>query len=148
MDFEAIVHLVLPAVTGEGARGQWTKQEVIFEVANNEYGRKICVGFWNDKAASAAALRVGERVMVSVNIESRERNGRWFTEARGWKFTILNPNAAAPAPQPYAQPQYGQQTYGQQQPYAQPQQQPYAQPAPQPAAEPAAAPSMVDDLPF
>ncbi len=155
MDFEAIVHLVLPAVTGEGARGPWTKQEVIFEVANNEYGRKICVGFWNDKAASAAALRVGERVMVSVNIESRERNGRWFTEARGWKFTILSPNAQ---PQAYAQPQgqgYGQtQGYAQQpQAFAQPQQQygqqqqPYSQPAATPAPEPAA-PSMVDDLPF
>ncbi len=165
MDFEAIVHLVLPQVTGEGARGQWIKQEVVFEVANNEYGRKICVGFWNDKAASAAALRVGERVVVSVNIESRERNGRWFTEARGWKFTILNPNATAggygAAPQQqqygaqpsYAQPQqpYGGQPYGGQ-PYGggQPQQpyggQPYSAPVSQPEAQPA--PAMVDDLPF
>lgn len=143
MDFEAIVHLVLPQVTGEGARGQWIKQEVVFEVANNEYGRKICVGFWNDKAASAAALRVGERVVVSVNIESRERNGRWFTEARGWKFTIISAGVpaggygAAPQQQPYGGQPYGGQPYG-----GQPQQA-YAQPA---AAQPA--PAMVDDLPF
>lgn len=89
MDFEATVHLVLPVVKGQGARGEWTKQEVVFELAQDQYNRKICVGFWNDKAPAAAALRVGDRALVSVNIESRERNGRWFTEARGWKFTML-----------------------------------------------------------
>ncbi len=93
MDFEAIVHLVLPEVKGEGARGQWTKQEVVFQLANDQYDRKICVGFWNDKAPSAAALRVGERLVLSVNIESRQRNGRRIKEARAWKFTILSPTA-------------------------------------------------------
>ncbi|MEG0467721.1 MAG: DUF3127 domain-containing protein [Mucinivorans sp.] len=137
MDFEATVHLVLPVVKGQGARGEWTKQEVVFELLQDQYNRKICVGFWNDKAPAAAALRVGERVLVSVNIESRERNGRWFTEARGWKFTLLNgANVSAPMGG-YDAPMGGG----------------YAQ-APAPSAAPAAAPeyqaphSTVDDLPF
>lgn len=88
MDFEAVVHLVLPLVTGQGARGEWKKQEVVFELPG-EFSRKVCVGFWNDKASDAGALRIGDRVAVSVNIESRERNGRWFTEVRGWKMSRI-----------------------------------------------------------
>ncbi|MEG2319499.1 MAG: DUF3127 domain-containing protein [Mucinivorans sp.] len=86
MEFDVTVYLVLPEVTGEGARGQWKKQEVVFNLPG-EFNRKLCVGFWNDRAPMAAALRPGDHVMVSVNLESRERNGRWFTEARGWNST-------------------------------------------------------------
>lgn len=144
MDFEAIVHLVLPVVKGQGARGEWTKQEVVFELPAEQYNRKICVGFWNDKAPAAAALRVGDRALVSVNIESRERNGRWFTEARGWKFTVLNNAAGAPAAGGYAAPAqggYGAPAAGG---YAAPAQGGYGAEAPE---APAAAP-MADDLPF
>ncbi len=144
MDFEAIVHLVLPVVKGQGARGEWTKQEVVFELPNEQYNRKICVGFWNDKAPAAAALRPGDRAVVSVNIESRERNGRWFTEARGWKFTVLNPNAVASATEGYAAAP-AQAPYGGS-PYSTPAQ---PQAYPQPSAELQAAPApTADDLPF
>lgn len=146
MDFEATVHLVLPVVKGQGARGEWTKQEVVFELAQDQYNRKICVGFWNDKAPAAAALRVGDRALVSVNIESRERNGRWFTEARGWKFTMLGvgqgmPSQGAPDGfEGYDAPQSAGQSYGQSAP-----QSGYAS---APAYTPAPAPAPVDDLPF
>lgn len=134
MDFEAIVHLVLESVKGQGARGEWTKQEIVFELPSDQYNRKICVGFWNDKAPAAAALRIGDRVMVSANIESRERNGRWFTEARGWKFTVLSNTPGGSAPQGgYAAPEQG--GYGA--PQSQPQASAYEAPAP-----------MADDLPF
>ena len=168
MDFEAIVHLVLPEVRGQGARGEWVKQEVVFELVGDQFSRKICVGFWNDKAPSAAALRVGERVVVSVNIESRERNGRWFTEARGWRFTILAPGVptpsgygtpapvgyGAPAPAGYGAPAptgYGTPApsgysapMGQSQAYPQP----TATPAPAAMPEQPVATPTSDDLPF
>lgn len=138
MDFEATVHLVLPVVKGQGQRGEWTKQEVVFELAQDQYNRKICVGFWNDKAPAAAALRVGERALVSVNIESRERNGRWFTEARGWKFTLLGAGAAQGAPAPS----------GYEGGYDAPAAGGYASAPAATAPAYTAAPSAVDDLPF
>lgn len=154
MDFEAVVHLVLPLVTGQGARGEWKKQEVVFELPG-EFSRKVCVGFWNDKAADAGALRIGDRVAVSVNIESRERNGRWYTEVRGWKMSRIEMQpiiGGYGAPQQgYSQPQqqqgggYGYQQpqggYGAPQGYSQPQQGGYESPQ-QPGSAPA------DDLPF
>lgn len=97
MDFEGTVLTVLPVVKGTNARGEWIKQEVIFEQPG-EFNRKICVGFWGDKAAEAGTLRPGEVVNISANVESREFNGRWYTDVRAWRMTHKAPAAAAPAP--------------------------------------------------
>ncbi|MBQ5670535.1 MAG: DUF3127 domain-containing protein [Tidjanibacter sp.] len=112
MEFKGLVYKVLPVVKGQGARGEWTKQEVVFEMPD-EFNRKLCVGFWGDKALDAAGLKPGEMVEVSINLESREYNGRWYTEARAWKLTRAAAEpapAAAPAPEvapfPTAEPAY------------------------------------------
>lgn len=109
MEFEGLVYRVLPAVKGTSARGEWTKQEVVFELPG-EFNRKLCVGFWGDKALEATALKPGEQVEVSINLESREYNGRWYTEARAWKLARKQPEVAALAddmpPMPTEEPAY------------------------------------------
>lgn len=98
MEFEGIVYRVLPVVKGTSQRGEWVKQEVVFELPG-EFNRKLCVGFWGDKAQEAGTLKPGEKVSVAINLESREYNGRWYTEARAWKLTrIVAQPAAAPMP--------------------------------------------------
>lgn len=97
MEFEALVLQLLPIVKGVSPRGEWVKQEVIFEQPG-EFGRKVCVSFWGDKAQDAADLKPGEKVKVSANVESREHNGRWYTEVRAWKIAKEGGHAgAAPA---------------------------------------------------
>ena len=40
--------------------------------------------------------------MVSVNVESREYNGRWYTDVREWRIQPKSAEpAAAPAPSDY-----------------------------------------------
>lgn len=94
MEFEALVIQLLPMVKGVSSRGEWVKQEVVFEQAG-EFGRKVCVSFWGDKAQDAAELKPGEKVKVSANVESREHNGRWYTEVRAWKLAKEGGRAAA-----------------------------------------------------
>lgn len=142
MDFEVTVHMLLPLVTGQSARGEWKKQDVIFDLPG-EFNRKLCVGFWNDRAVDAAALRPGDRVALSVNVESREYNGRWYTEVRAWRMNRLDAQAGAGAPAGAYPPPYppADAASGGQQPYQQ-----TSQPS-QPAAQPTSA-ADVDDLPF
>lgn len=97
MEFEGVVWRVLPQIKGTSARGEWVKQEVVFELPG-EFNRKICVGFWGDKADDAATLKPGETIAVSANVESREYNGRWYTEVRAWR---INRKSTAES-QPYA----------------------------------------------
>ncbi len=84
MEFEGIVFRKLPEMTGSSARGAWKKQDVVFELPS-EFSRKICVTFFGDRAEDAAALQEGDNVTVSVNVESREYNGKWYTDVKAWK---------------------------------------------------------------
>lgn len=95
MEFEGVVFKVLAPLKGTSQRGEWVKQDVVFDQPG-EYSRKVCVSFWGDKADDAAKFREGEKMAVSINAESREYNGRWFTELRAWKFNRAE--VAAPAP--------------------------------------------------
>ncbi|MDR2912946.1 MAG: DUF3127 domain-containing protein [Alistipes sp.] len=85
MEFEGVVFRKLPEMSGTSAKGAWKKQDVVFELPS-EFSRKICVTFFGDRAEDAAALSEGETVNVSVNVESREYNGKWYTDVKAWKI--------------------------------------------------------------
>ena len=59
MEFVGKVLEILPAVTGQSARGTWERQTVVFEQANKQFGKEIAVTFMN-KGQDVAMLRVGE----------------------------------------------------------------------------------------
>jgi len=76
---------VLPLITGQGRNGEWRKQEFVIEIANEgNFPKKACFSLWGDKI-DQAGLTLNENVKVHFDIESREYNGRWFTEARAWR---------------------------------------------------------------
>ena len=97
MDFVGVVYRILPPQSGTSARGQWQKQEVVFELPD-EFSRKVCVTFFGDRAQDAASLQVGDKLNVSVNIESREYNGKWYTDVRAWRVQPKQEEAAVAAP--------------------------------------------------
>ena len=87
------IHRVLPLVTGEGKNGTWRKQEFILET-NDQYPKQICISAWGDKI-DENIIKAGVAVTVSVDIESREYNGRWYTDVKAWKFDAQNAPGAA-----------------------------------------------------
>ena len=96
MDFEGKVLEILPAVTGQSARGTWERQTVVFEQANKQFGKEIAVTFMN-KAQEVAMLQKGQSYTVSFDIESRNYQGRWYTDVRAWRVQPVQAQAAAPA---------------------------------------------------
>lgn len=85
MEFEGTVYKILPLTKGTSARGDWQRQDVVFEMNEGSFARKICVTFFN-KPDDVARLREGATYTVSVNVESREYNGRWYTDVRAWRL--------------------------------------------------------------
>ena len=148
----------LPVESGTSARGEWKKQNFVIETIE-QFPRKICIAAWTNSIPVLDTFQIGENVCVSVNIESREFNGKWYTDVRAWR--IDRPGQMPVQPQmpgmPYGQPMqqgYPQQPYMQQpQPqYAQQPQQPQMPAqmpfgAPQAPEYPAESPS-ANDLPF
>lgn len=83
MELKGKVVQLLQPQTGMGKKGQWKKQEFILET-QSQYPKKVCLSAWGEKI-DQYNLSVGDIVTVSVDLESREYNGRWYTEARAWK---------------------------------------------------------------
>ena len=112
-----IIH-VLPLQEGVSKAGNpWKKQEYVLET-EEQYPRKV----YQYPAA------IGEDVVVSFDLESREFNGRWYTDVRAWKIEKSAPVAQGvpdmpPMPNDIA-------------------------PFPPAPAAPDLAPSPTDDLPF
>ena len=103
MEFEGTVYKILPVTKGTSARGEWQRQDVVFEMNEGSFTRKICVTFFN-KPEDVARLKEGSAYNVSVNIESREYNGRWYTDVRAWRVQPKQEAAPAPAPTPEMPP--------------------------------------------
>ena len=99
MEFEGTVYRIMPVTKGTSARGEWQRQDVVFEMNDGSFTRKICVTFFN-KPDDVARLREGATYQVSVNIESREYNGRWHTDIRAWRIQPRQQEAPAAAPMP------------------------------------------------
>jgi hypothetical protein len=83
MDITGKVVNLLPLQTGQGKNGVWKKQEFILETPG-QYPKKVCLSLWGEKV-DEIKLTPGETITASVNVESREYNGRWYTDVRAWK---------------------------------------------------------------
>lgn len=91
---------VMPEVTGNGRNGQWVKQEFVIETQDT-YPKKICMSVWGEKVNDLKQYTLGDNVKVSINLESREYNDRWYTEARAWKLELADSGGATmPTSQP------------------------------------------------
>jgi hypothetical protein len=74
---------VLPEKSGTSARGQWRKQEYVIEVPG-EYPKQVCFMVWGDKI-DQFRIQQGQELTVSFDLESREYNGRWYTDVKAWR---------------------------------------------------------------
>lgn len=92
MQLTAKLVQLLPLQTGTGKNGQWKKQDIIVET-ESQYPRKVCISVWGDKI-DTNQLQIGQALNISFDIESREYNGRWYTDVKAWKIESAG---AAPA---------------------------------------------------
>ncbi len=92
MQLTAKLIQVLPLQTGTGRNGEWKKQDVIVET-DGQYPKKICISIWGDKA-NEAVLQIGNILDIQFDVESREYNGRWYTDVKAWKVDLANAAAA------------------------------------------------------
>lgn len=73
---------VLTEESGSGTRGDWVRRSVIVE-HGEEYPRKLCVtAYSQEKADILATLSPGQLLQMHITFESREHEGRWFTDCR------------------------------------------------------------------
>ena len=96
---------ILPKQSGESARGTWVRGGFVIET-QEQYPKMVAFTmFGEDKAAMIESIPVGTQINVHFSPESREFQGRWYTDLRCFRVDTFVP--AQPAPgfqQPVAQP--------------------------------------------
>ena len=104
MDIKGKIIQKMEPVGGVSKAGnQWKKQEYVLETLDS-YPKKVKFDFFGDRA-DQYPLEVGDVITLSYDIESREFNGRWYTDIRGFKAMKEDANmAGAPAPYPAGAP--------------------------------------------
>ncbi|WP_018341661.1 DUF3127 domain-containing protein [Cytophaga aurantiaca] len=85
MEISGKIVALLPGQSGQGKNGTWKKQEYILETTG-QYPKKVCFSIWGDKI-DQFAVKQGETVEISFDVESREYNQRWYTELRAFRVT-------------------------------------------------------------
>ena len=85
MEISGKIIELLPEKSGQSANGEWRKQEFILETGA-QYPKKVCFMVWGDKIDDFK-IQQGENLSVSIDIESREYNGRWYTDVKAWKVS-------------------------------------------------------------
>jgi hypothetical protein len=86
MQITAKLTQLLPIQTGSGKNGEWKKQDIIVET-DGQYPKKVCISIWGDKI-SEDQLQIGNQLKIDFDIESREYNGRWYTDIKAWKIEL------------------------------------------------------------
>lgn len=84
MEITGKITELLTAQTGSSSRGEWKRQDFILET-QEQFPKKVCIENWNDKV-DFNVFKTGSIVTVSINIESREFNGKWYTGVKAWKM--------------------------------------------------------------
>ncbi len=99
MEFEGKVLQIFPARSGVSKAGNaWTSQDVLFEVqTQSQYPRRTLVNFFN-KEDEVKRLTEGTLYTVSIDIDAREYNGRWYNDVRAWRVQPKQPVQPQPAP--------------------------------------------------
>jgi hypothetical protein len=97
MEVSGKIIAVLPIATGQGKNGTWRSQDYVLETAD-QYPKKVCFNLFGDKI-DQFPIAIDDQVNVSFDIDSKEYNGRWFTNIRAWKVekNVVGAAAAAPA---------------------------------------------------
>lgn len=84
MEIEGKIILDLPLQEGTSKAGNhWQKKEWVLETINTQYPRKVKFDIFGDRATQMN-FEVGKIYTVSFDLESREFNGRWYTDVRAY----------------------------------------------------------------
>jgi hypothetical protein len=72
----------------------WQKQEFVIETLE-QFPRKICANLWGERTAVLETLTIDDKVVMSFDLESREFNGKWYTDVKAYKLEPVTTNPQA-----------------------------------------------------
>lgn len=86
MELQGTLKQILRLESGESKSGKtWQKQTIIVETQET-YPKLIAIEVSEKAISRLQDYRIGHTITCSINIESREYNGKWYTSINAWKI--------------------------------------------------------------
>ena len=100
MEITGKIIAVLPERGGVSQRtgSEWKVQEYVLET-QEQYPRKMCFDVFGADKIAQFAIKIGDQLTVSFDIDAREYQGRWYNSIRAWKVERAATAADAPVGQ-------------------------------------------------
>lgn len=85
MEIEGTIERVIDRQSGQGSKGLWIKTQYLLKT-DGQYPKDVCLTVWGDDIQ----FNVGIKVKASIDISSREYNGKFYTDIKVWKAEVLS----------------------------------------------------------
>lgn len=95
--------------SGQNDRGKWMAQDFLLESYDQPYPRKCLFSVWGEDRLIQFNIKEGDDLAVDIDLDARERNGRYYNSVRAWRVVRITPpqmeDVAGTANQPLPPPQ-------------------------------------------
>jgi hypothetical protein len=90
MDVKGQVVAILPLESGITKAGKdWQKLTIVIEFNEGNYQKKLALSASKEELIKTLQnLKQGDSITASINLESREFNGKWFNSVNVWKVVL------------------------------------------------------------
>jgi hypothetical protein len=90
MQIKGQVVAILPLEQGITKAGKdWQKLTIVIEFSEGNYQKKLALSATKEELIKTLQnLKQGDLITASINLESREFNGKWFNSVNVWKVVL------------------------------------------------------------
>jgi hypothetical protein len=90
MEIKGTLVAILPLESGITKAGKdWQKLTIIIEFNEGNYQKKLALSATKEELIKTLQnLKQGDSITASINLESREFNGKWFNSVNVWKVVL------------------------------------------------------------
>jgi len=90
MEIKGTLVAILPLEQGITKAGKdWQKLTIIIEFSEGNYQKKLALSATKEELIKTLQnLKKGDSITASINLESREFNGKWFNSVNVWKVVL------------------------------------------------------------
>jgi hypothetical protein len=90
MEIKGQVVAILPLESGITKAGKdWQKLTIVIEFSEGNYQKKLALSASKEELIQTLQnLKQGDSITASINLESREFNGKWFNSVNVWKVVL------------------------------------------------------------
>ena len=99
MELQGRVIVVMEPREGTSARGPWKSQQYVIET-HDQYPKKMAFDIFGADRIDQFAIKAGEEIIVSFDVDAHEYQGRWFNNIRAWNIQRVDAAAVQAAGSP------------------------------------------------